>query len=149
MAAIPISRFERFFREAAGLDVDKQDLKRWDDFVVGKLHDMLVVSEAAARQNGRDVIEPYDLPITKGLQERIREFDRMGTGVELAPILDGLAARPPLDLSYSDETQTSFPRIVGGLSVALARSFTIVDPNVRNPSDDQWRRAHQLFELLL
>ena len=28
-----IARFERFFRAAAGLDVDKEDLKRYADFI--------------------------------------------------------------------------------------------------------------------
>jgi uncharacterized protein DUF1931 len=147
--AVSIPEFERFFREVAGLDVDKQDVKRLSDFVVDKLHDMLVVAEAAAKENLRDVIQPYDLPITKGLQEQIREFDDLDEHLELAPILDGLAARPPLDLSYSDETESWFPRIVGGIAVALARSMTILDTNVRNPATAQWERTMRLFELLL
>ena len=28
-----VAKFERFFRTAAGLDVDKQDLKRYSDFI--------------------------------------------------------------------------------------------------------------------
>jgi Domain of unknown function (DUF1931) len=28
-----VAKFERFFRVTAGLDVDKQDLKRYSDFV--------------------------------------------------------------------------------------------------------------------
>jgi Domain of unknown function (DUF1931) len=149
MPTSAVNDFERLFREAAGLDIDKQDVGRYQDFVVDELHDLLVVGEAAAKENLRDVIEPYDLPITKGLQEQIREFDGMDRELELRPILDRLAGRPPLDLSCSDETESWFPRIVGGISVAMARSFRILDPNVRNPASVQWERAEQLFDLVL
>ena len=72
-----LAKFERFFRIAAGLDVDKQDLKRYSDFINRKLHDLLVRAEAVAKANGRVVIEPCDLPITKGLQESIHEFENI------------------------------------------------------------------------
>ena len=77
MEVMAIAKFERFFRLAAGLDVDKSDLKRYSDFVNDKLYDLLLRAQAAAKANGRDVIEPHDLPITKGLQERIHEFRRI------------------------------------------------------------------------
>jgi hypothetical protein len=76
MVATNISRFERFFRQAAGIDVDKNDLKRHDDFVDQKLYDLLLRGEANAKANNRDVIEVWDLPITKGLQERVHELVR-------------------------------------------------------------------------
>ncbi len=47
-----VARFERFFRAAAGLDVDKQDLKRYSDFVTHKIYDLLLRSQAAARLMG-------------------------------------------------------------------------------------------------
>ena len=96
MAVTAIARFERFFRSAAGLDVDKSDLRRYSDFVNDKLYDLLLRAQAAAKANGRDVIEPHDLPITKGLQERIHEFRTLDEEIELQPNLDHLAARPPL-----------------------------------------------------
>jgi hypothetical protein len=39
--------------------------------------------------------------------------------------------------------------VAGGLSVALARAFTLIDTNVRNPKTVHWERAFQLFDLLL
>jgi hypothetical protein len=144
-----VARFERFFRLAAGLDVDKEDLRRFHEFVNHKLYDLLVRGEATAKANGRDVILPADLPITKGLQERMHEFRRIDHEIELTPILDALAARPPLDLDYSDDTEAHFPGIVGGLGVALARSFRIVEPELKNPQTWHWERAFELFDLLL
>ena len=61
-------RFERFFRAAAGLDVDKNDIQRFQDLILHKLHDMILLAEAAAEANDRDLIYPQDLPITKGIQ---------------------------------------------------------------------------------
>jgi hypothetical protein len=69
-----VAKFERFFRAVAGLDVDKDDLRRHDEFVNRKLVDLLIRGQAVAKANLRDVIEPFDLPIPKGLQERIHEF---------------------------------------------------------------------------
>jgi hypothetical protein len=149
MAVTNIATFERFFRVAASLDVDKGDLKRYSDFVNHKLHDLLLRGEATAKANGRDVIAPFDLPITKGLQERIHEFRKIDQEIELKPILDALAARPRLDLAYNDETEKTFPEIVGGMSVALARSFRIIEPALKNPQTRHWEYAFRLFDLLL
>jgi hypothetical protein len=149
MPIMGVARFERFFRAAAGLDVDKQDLRRYSDFVEQKIYDLLIVGQATAHANGRDVIEPFDLPITKGLQESIHVFRGINEDIELQPILDQLALRPPLDLSYSDETELRLPMIAGGLSVALARTFKIIDPGLRNPRTEQWEGVYRIFTLLL
>ncbi|GAA5026638.1 DUF1931 family protein [Actinopolymorpha pittospori] len=67
MPVMGVSKFEGFFRAAASLDVDKSDIKRYNDFLDTKLHDLFIIGRAAAKANGRDIIEPTDLPITKGL----------------------------------------------------------------------------------
>jgi hypothetical protein len=109
----------------------------------------LLRAQAAAKANGRDIIEPHDLPITKGLQERIHEYRRIDEQIELQPILDHLAARPPLDLAYSEETEVRFPEIAGGISVALAHTFKITDPDVKNPQTKHWECVLRIFDLLL
>jgi hypothetical protein len=144
-----VSKFERFFRMAAELDVDKEDLRRYNEFVNHKLYDLLVRGEANAKANGRDIIQPFDLPITKGLQERIHEFRSMDEQIELQPILDHLTARPPLDLAYSDELEERLPAVAGGLSVALARAFKIIDPELKNPQTKHWQRSFEIFDLLM
>ena len=144
-----VAKFERLFRRAAGLDVNKSDLRRYSDFVNHKLYDLLVVGEEAARSSGKTAIDAFHLPITKGLQGCIEEFHLLDAEVELDPILDQLAARPPLELNYSDELESLFPAIVGGLSVALARSFKIIDQEMKNPSTEHWQRSIQIFDLLI
>jgi hypothetical protein len=144
-----VARFERLFRRAAGIEVDKSDLRCYGDFVNRKLYDLLAVGEETARLDGRKSIEPFHLPITKGLQECMRVFRALDEEVELDPILDQLAARPPLGLPYGEEMEKLLPAIVGGLSVALARSFKIIDPALKNPSTEHWQRSFQVFDLLL
>jgi hypothetical protein len=145
-----VSEFERFFREVGHFDIDKNDLKRYSRFVQDKIYDLLVIAEATAKASGRDIIERRDLPITKGLQESIHAFRRVdGPYVRVGPIVARLATRPQLDLDVSDDVEAFLPEIVGGLSVALARSFRIVDPTLANPSTNHWERAFRLFDLLL
>ena len=73
----------------------------------------------------------------------------MDETIELQPILDRLEKRPPLEFDYSDETEAMLPAIGGGVSVALARAFKIIDPERRHPQPEQWDRAKQIFDLLL
>ena len=149
MEVMATAKFERFFRLAAALDVDKSDLKRYSTFVNDKIYDLLLRAQAAAKANGRDVIEPHDLPITKGLQERIHEFRTIDKQIELQPILDHLAARPLLDLACSEETESRLSAIAGGISVALAHTFKVIDPDLRNPQTQHWETVLRIFDLLL
>ena len=146
---IGVSNFERFFRATASLDVDKDDLRRYEDFVNRKVRDLLLISRAAARANGRDIIEPWDLPITKGLQETIHDFRGMDEAAEVRPMLEEIVAIPPQELAYSEETEGRLPEIAGGLSLALARAFKIIEPRLKNPQTEHWERAYRVFDLLL
>jgi hypothetical protein len=149
MPVMGVAKFERLFRAAASLDVDKEDLKRHDEFLDHKIYDMFLIARAAAKANGRDIIEPMDLPITKGLQESIHEFKKLDDDIELRPLLEQLLARPALDIAISEETESRLPGVAGGLSLALARTFRIIDPDLKNPATRQWEQAFQIFDLLL
>src|SRR5260370_20520066 len=123
-----MAKFEHLFRVAGGLDIDKADLKRYGDFVNGKVQDLLLRGQAAAKANARDIVEPWDLPITKGLQESIHAFRTVDIANDLKPFLTRLVAPPPMDFGISEECEGLLPEIAGRLSVALARVFTIIDP---------------------
>jgi hypothetical protein len=143
-----VNRFERFFRIAAGLDVDKQDLRRYSDFVNQKIYDLLSCGEEMASANGHKVILPSDLPITRGLRQSIREFEAIDEKLELAPILDHMAARPPLGVRLAEETEIMLPAVAGGFSIALARTFKLIDPDLKNPRTEHWQRACSIFDVL-
>jgi hypothetical protein len=149
MVVTGVTKFERFFRTVAGLNIHKQDLKRYSHFVNHKIDDLLLRAQATAKANGRDIIDPHDLPITKGLQECIHTFAKLDADIQLNTLLERITPRPPLDLAVRDETEARLPAISGGVSVALARAFKIIDPAVRNPTTQDWDRAFQIFDLLL
>jgi Domain of unknown function (DUF1931) len=149
MSVMGVAKFERFFRAAASLDVDKDDLRRHNDFVGQKVYDLLLIGQAAARFNLRDVVETWDLPVTKGLQESMNLFEELDEAVELQPILDGVAALGPLDLALGVDTEARLPIIAGGMSLALARTLTILDPGAKHPGSQHWERAFRVFDLLL
>src|SRR5258705_5819560 len=127
-----VPKFEHFFRTAASLDIDKADIARYDDFINKEIAGLLIRAQAAAKATWRDVIEPQDLPITKGLQENIERFRRYDSELEMKPVLDHMTIRPRLDMAYSDETEAQLPDVAGGLSVALAHVFKIIDPKLKN-----------------
>jgi Domain of unknown function (DUF1931) len=149
MPVMGFVKFERFFRVAGGVTVDRDDIKRYLDFVNDALYDLLVMGQAAAKANVRDVIEPWDLPITKGLQESMHGFERIEEGIELRPILESLAARPPLDAALSERTQARLPLIFGGTSNALAKTFKLIDAELKAVHSQEWERAFSLFRLLI
>ena len=60
-----------------------------------------------------------------------------------------MTALPPLDLAYSEETEARLDDVAGGISVALAYTFKIIDPNVKNPAIEEWERSQRIFDLLL
>ena len=144
-----ISEFERLFREAASLDVDKNDLKRLSNFLGKKIYDLLVVAERNAKYNGRDVIFEPDVPVTKGLQETVREFESMDVALKLEPVLDHLAGLPPLDLEVSEDVRKLLPKLAGALVVATARVLKALDPGLKNPQTEHWERLETVFDQLI
>ena len=121
-----LAKFERLFRAAGGVSVDRDDVNRYLNFVNDAIYDLMVIGQATAKANVRDVIEPWDLPITKGLQESMHQFEKLEGEIELQPILESLAARG-LDVTLDQETEARLPLIFGGISVALAKTFKFID----------------------
>jgi hypothetical protein len=149
---MPVSgakRIKELFHAAAGLSIDNNDVKRYEDFVDETLYDLLLMAVVSARANGRDILQSSDLPLTKGLQERMREFEKLAREIPVEAVLDQLARHPPLDAAPSDEVEARLPAIVGGLSVALAQCFVVLKPHSKNPGSGEWNQAIDLFNLLL
>ena len=97
MPVFGVAKFERFFRAAAELDVDRNDLKRYSDFVERKLHDMLLIGQTTAGANARDIVEPWDLPRHQwaaGACTRSASSTKDRAGADPRPAGDIPAARP-------------------------------------------------------
>jgi hypothetical protein len=125
------------------------DVRRLNEFLNHKVRDLLFIAQAHAKANGRDIVQPWDLPITKGLQETIHRFRGLDAELSLSPYLQGLLMVPSLDLTLANETEARMPEVAGGLCLALAASFRIIDEELKNPMTEHWERARRLFDLLL
>jgi hypothetical protein len=66
MSVTNIPRLERFFRLAVSLDIDKDDLGRYDEFLNCKVHDLLLRAQAWELTKevliliGKGLIDPLD-----------------------------------------------------------------------------------------
>src|ERR1700742_3198702 len=127
MPVMGFTKFERFFRAAGGVSVDRDDVKRYLDFVNDAIYDLLIIGQATAKANVRDVIEPWDLPITKGLQESTHAFQRLEEEIELGPILESLTARPPLDATLDEETEARLPLLFGCIKTSVRPAVESMD----------------------
>lgn len=143
-----ISLFERFFHSVARIKVDKNDVRRYREFVDEQIDGIAIAGRDTAKWNRRDVIVPQDLPITRGVQERMREFDKLAEAEEIRNLLRQMVRRPPADVTFDENTEQLLPELFGGLSIALARSFRVIDPALENPSTQHWNRAFTLFRLM-
>ncbi len=144
-----VRQFEKLFRLAAGLDVDKSDIKRLEDFVNQRLHDLLLMAQRMARMNGRDVITEADVPLTKGLQESMQQFKDMDEQLSASDILAHLARLPALDLAIGKDVEAMLPALAGGITVSLAKVFKVLDPEMKNPQTEHWERVEQLYAILV
>ena len=61
----------------------------------------------------------------------MHQFEKLEEEIELQPILESLAARPPLDVTLDKEMQARLPLIFGGISVALAKTFKFIDAELK------------------
>jgi hypothetical protein len=149
MPVMGFTKFERFFREAAEVHVDRSDVERYLVFVNGAIYDILVLAQATAKANGRDVILPWDLPITAGVQERMHRFTKLDADIELESILEEVAARPQLDLALADDTAARLPSLFGAISLALAEIFKISDSELKEAHTSEWERAFRIVKVLV
>lgn len=145
-SGIPV--FERFFRSVAGVTIHKNDVRRFREFVDEQIDDIAIAGRNSAKSNGRDVVVAQDLPITKGVQERMREFDKLEEAEEIRELLRQMVRQPPGGVTFAEDTERLLPELFGGLGVALARSFRVVDATVSHPSTEQWNRVFTLFRLV-
>jgi hypothetical protein len=149
MPVMGFTKFERFSRTAGEVIVDRDDVRRYLDFVNDAIYDMLLLAQATAKANVRDVILPWDLPITAGVQERMDRFAKMDEDIELEPILEEVAARPWLDLAFADDTAARLPVLFGGISVALAEILKIVDSDLKEVHTSERARAFRIVKVLI
>ena len=147
MTVMRVATFGHVFAEVAGIEVDGTDLPRFNAIVTRTLYQMLLAGQASAATHRRYILEPDDLPITRALRENIRTFTGLGQRLELERILAQLATYPPLDRIPATETKAEFPGIIGGLTVAFARTFAVLHPGVIRPQTEHWDTLRTVVEI--
>ncbi|MFV9452079.1 DUF1931 family protein [Rhodococcus sp. NM-2] len=144
-----VPTFQTVFRETAGLVVNGSDLPRCNAVLTHSLYRLLLTGQASAARHRRYIIEPGDLPITRGLEENITDFSQLGQHLDPERILAQLATYRPLDRIPASDTEARFPDLVGGLAVTLARTFTVTAPGLTRPGPAHWETVRALTDLYL
>ncbi len=144
-----IKKFEKLFRSVGSMDVDKNDIVRLNDFINRAIYRLLETGMERAKLNGRDVLWYTDLPITQGLETNIEEFRRVDEELDLSEILETIAGLPALPLAIGEDIEQELPNIAGGITIALIKSFKIINPKRKNPQTRDWEQVTQVFETLL
>lgn len=147
MTVMGVATFAHVFAEVADIEVDGTDLPRCSAIVTRTLYRLLLAGQGSAATARRYIIEPADLPITRGLREDIHTFRGLGHRLELERILAQLATYPPLDRIPATETKAEFPDLVGGLTVALARTCAVLAPGVTPLQAGHWDALRSLVEI--
>ncbi|RTZ98163.1 MAG: hypothetical protein DSY90_05125 [Deltaproteobacteria bacterium] len=144
-----VKQLQRLFRQVSGLEIDKSDVKRLNDFIGNRLRTLLLQGQVAASINGRDIIDYQDIPITIGLQQAIREFIDRDEKLSLAKILRQQATLPPLRMDITDLLEKKLPELVGGITVGLAKVFRVVNKEIKNPGSREWDQVEEIYRILL
>ena len=147
------SRLEGLYRTFLGLDLDKGKAEMIIDFSAKKLEDLFRVGMERAYARGGDVVEYYDLPITRGLAETIewyrRERERLrDPRLELGPIVDYLLARVR-GLVIGESVRENLQDLTADLLLLLGLVVKHVDPGVRKPGKEALERAARILDLTL
>jgi len=144
-----VKKFEKLFRRVGSMDVDKNDIVRLNDFINRAIYRLLETGMQRAKLNGRDVLWYNDLPITQGLESNIEEFRQIDEELDLSEILETIAGLPPLPLAIGEDIEKELPNIAGGITIALIKSFKIINPKKKNPQTEDWQQVTDIFETLL
>ena len=75
---------------------------------------LLLAAQHIAKADDRIMVESRDLPITKGLQHCVHDFEALDVDIGLRLILEHAVPEPPIDLLYSEETEALLPTVAGG-----------------------------------
>ncbi len=84
-----------------------------------------------------------------GAQARIHKYRQPGQDVDVSPFPEGIATSPHLDLAPSEDVPEGMPNVAGGLGLAPAKCFKILDTKLKDPGTEHWDRAFRLFDLIL
>jgi hypothetical protein len=148
MAVVGAHKIEALYKSAAGLRLSKEKVKEISDVIDQKLHDMLLIGEANAKYNGRDVIWYSDLPLTKAFRESMQKFVQLEEELALQDVLDHMKSLPPM-FTLEVELENKLTEIVGTLVYILAKITKELSPNDSVVSADEMKAAERILNLMI
>jgi len=146
MAVVGAHKIEALFKKAAGLQISKEKVKEISDVIDQKFHDLLLIGEANAKYNGRDVIWYSDLPLTKAFRESMQKFKDLEEELALQDVLDHMKTLPPL-YTLEVELENKATEIVGTLVYVLANIAKEFSKNDKVVSADDLKSAERILNL--
>jgi len=149
MAVTGAHKIEALYKKAAGLRLDKSKVKEISDLVDKKLYDLLLVAEQNAKYNARDIIWMCDVPLTKAMKESMQKFLKLEEELELQPILDHLAALPPLKYGLEEELEKKLPELVGTLIYIMANITKEFSDKDKTVSAEEMEKAETILNLMI
>ncbi len=148
MAIVGAHKIEALYKKAAGLKIPKNRIKELSDLIDNKLHDILLVGEANAKYNARDVIWYSDLPLTKAFRESMRKFEVLEEELNLQEVLDHMKTLPPM-FSLEIELEKKLTDIVGTLVYIMANITKEFSKEDNVVSFDDQERAKAILDLMI
>ncbi len=146
MAVVGAHKIEALFKKATGLQISKEKVKEISDVIDQKFHDLLLIGEANAKYNGRDVIWYSDLPLTKAFRESMQKFKDLEEELALQDVLDHMKTLPPL-YALEVELENKAAEIVGTLVYVLANIAKEFSKNDKVVSADDLKSAERILNL--
>ncbi len=148
MAVVGVHKIEELFKKAAGLQIGKEKVKEISDIIDQKFHDLLLIGEANAKYNGRDVIWYSDLPLTKAFRESMQKFKELEEELALEDVLEHIKTLPPL-YALEVELEEKTVDIVGTLVYILANITKEFSKHDKVVSSEDLKSAEHILNLTI
>ncbi len=148
MAVAGAHKIEALFKKAAGLQIHKNKVKEISDIIDQKLHDLLLVGEANAKYNDRDVIWYSDLPLTRAFRESMQKFEALDEALVLDDVLAHIKTLPPL-YTLEVELENRLTLVVGTLIYILAQICKELSPDDHVVSEKELKHAIHILDLTI
>ncbi len=142
-------KIEQIFKKGANLQLAKNKVAEVEEKVEQKLYDLLVVANANAGFNNRDIIWYSDMPLTKAMKESMQRFAALEEALELQPILDRLAIHPPLGRDMEAELEKKLPEIVGTLIYSMANIAKEFSTDDKTVSEEELHKAFRVMDMTI
>jgi hypothetical protein len=145
---VSFKKLEAIFQKGAGLNLEKGQGEQILRIVEEKFHNLLKIGAERCHKNERYIITQFDLPITKGFEDSLRQFQLLKEEIELKNVLEFLKKIPPLRHPVSPKLEARLPDYIGAIILIFAKVLKEVGAE-RKPSSRDIQRGKRILDLTL